>query len=125
MEEAGGGRGRERPWRATAEYTSWKVEGPETIEPSAALGAQILRQEFERMLRAIEHLPSEGMPWQRAHQLGDTVLRLTPSELEALGKKVWNVIRSYEKTADSRTASSSSRMVEVVFVALPRAEGKS
>src|SRR5919205_634619 len=23
VEEAGGGRGRERPWRATAQYTSW------------------------------------------------------------------------------------------------------
>src|SRR4051794_27237968 len=29
VEEAGGGRGRERPWRATARYTSWAASHSE------------------------------------------------------------------------------------------------
>src|ERR1700723_3622052 len=40
VEEAGGGRAREKPWRATAMFTSWDAAG--SGDPAAAEAAQAL-----------------------------------------------------------------------------------
>lgn len=120
VEEAGGGRGRERPWQATAESTQWTVNSPELSEPAAALGAVIVRMQAERILEAFAALPEEPVEWQQAHQLGDTMLSLTPAELDELGNDLWELLNTYR----SRTPKPDARQVEVFYAALPRPEGK-
>jgi predicted ArsR family transcriptional regulator len=96
VEEAGGGRGRERPWRATARSTTWHVRSPEDAEPAAALSSVIVEQQFAALLGWFERMPEEEPDWQRSHQLGDTMLRLTPAQLDELGRRLWELLASYE-----------------------------
>src|SRR5512145_2796188 len=61
VEEAGGGRGRERPWRATASFTSWPnvVAGPEASAAAQLLEAVVAEQHFEAVMAWIERKAAE------------------------------------------------------------------
>lgn len=113
VEEAGGGRGRARPWRATARSTSWQITGPEVAEPSAALSAIVARSQMEEMLRAIDRLPTEAPAWQRAQQLTDTQLMLTPEQLEELGRRLLELFEAYRDLPEA----SGARRVGLFFAA--------
>ena len=56
VEEAGGGRGRERPWRATASSTSWPnvASGPEAAVAAQMLEAVVVEQHFESVMAYID-----------------------------------------------------------------------
>src|SRR5580692_2336992 len=59
VEEAGGGKGRERPWRATAISTEWAAGGPDpaTAEAGAMLSRVVVEHYFQQ---AIEWLDRRG-----------------------------------------------------------------
>ncbi len=59
VEEAGGGKGRERPWRATAISTEWAASGsdPATAEAGAMLSRVVVEHYFQE---AIEWLDRRG-----------------------------------------------------------------
>jgi DNA-binding transcriptional ArsR family regulator len=118
VEEAGGGRGRERPWRATARFTSWKVEADENADAAAALSSLIVERQLERLLAWFERMPDEPADWQQAHQLGDTLLYLTPTELQALGERVWELLSSLEREQPRK----GTRAVQLFFAGFPRPE---
>src|SRR3954462_6265782 len=52
-EEAGGGKGREKPWRATATFTSWSTasDDPERAEAEAHLNAVVAQRYFGQVTR--------------------------------------------------------------------------
>ena len=83
VEEAGGGKGRARPWRATASFTSWPnvTEGPEQAAAANALSTIVVERYFERALRAVDERESESPEWQRATGFGDMVVHATTDEL--------------------------------------------
>ncbi len=118
VEEAEGGRGRERPWQATARATSWHVRTPDDAEPAAALSSLIVEHQFGELMRWYERMPGEEPAWQAAGQLSDTVLELTPAELEELGRRVWDLVKSYE----GERPSAGARPVTVFVAAYPRDE---
>src|SRR5215469_18198962 len=80
VEEAGGGRGRERPWRATTLFTSWPdiAEGPEAAAASSLLSSVIAERYFESLMRWLDAKPDETEQWQHAAHFGDTMLYVTP-----------------------------------------------
>lgn len=86
VEEAGGGRGRERPWRATTMFTSWPdvAEGPAAKAASRLLHSVLAERYFDALRRWLDARPDEPEEWQRAAQFGDTMLYVTPGELAAL-----------------------------------------
>ena len=86
VEEAGGGRGRERPWRATTMFTSWPdvAEGPEAKAASRMLRSVLAERYFDALRRWLDSKPDEPEEWQQAVQFGDTMLYVTPDELAAL-----------------------------------------
>jgi DNA-binding transcriptional ArsR family regulator len=123
VEEAGGGRGRERPWRATAFFTSW----PNVMtEQEAAAAGQLLESvvaelHFEAVMGWIERKDEEPQEWQEAAQLNDTVLYLTPGELEELGRDIWSLFEPYMargERADVRP--EGARPVTILNLAFPR-----
>src|SRR6476659_2404802 len=72
-EEAGGGRGREKPWRATAMFTTWNFT-PGDSELSAAerhLDASVLERYRTRIAQWLETRANEPPEWQRATGFGD------------------------------------------------------
>jgi DNA-binding transcriptional ArsR family regulator len=116
VEEAGGGRGRERPWRATARYTSW---GAEHSEAAAALTTIVAERYFSDLLSWLERMPDEAPEWREAHQLGDVVVHLTPEELVELGKRIWELFTAI----DPERRPEGSRPVTLFYAGFPREEG--
>lgn len=90
VEEAGGGRGRERPWRATATATSWPsvAETPEQAAASELLSSVVAGRYHERTLRWLAGRADDTPEWQEAAQFGDDVLFVTAEELQELGREL-------------------------------------
>ncbi|MFC9437263.1 winged helix-turn-helix domain-containing protein [Nocardia sp. NPDC057030] len=122
VEEAGGGRGREKPWRATALFTSWAAH---TADPAAAAAAEALESAvaeryFELMARWIRTRAEEPADWQEAARFGDTVLHLTVAELTELGAKFDELLRPYLGRLDDADARpAGSRPITLLQLAFP------
>ena len=81
VEETDGGRGRERPWRATTARIEFASDGPEaTVLRDELVGRQ--QQRVRDSLRREHELPSR---WRRAAQTSAATLELTAAELDELG----------------------------------------
>ncbi|MGA5064714.1 winged helix-turn-helix domain-containing protein [Streptomyces exfoliatus] len=120
VEEAPGGRGREKPWRATARYTEW----PEYSEDAAvsqaadALSAAIAERYFERVTRAMENRHRLPKEWREAEQFGDSLLHLTPEELAGLGERINALLLPYEaRASDPSLRPEGARPVIVLRIA--------
>ncbi|MER6100469.1 helix-turn-helix domain-containing protein [Streptomyces sp. NPDC001728] len=120
VEEAPGGKGREKPWRATARYTEWPEysEDAAVTEAADALGAAIVERYFERVTRAMEGRHRLPRKWREAEQFGDRVLHLTPEELAGIGERIDDLFRPYEtRAADPSLRPEGSRPVTVLQIA--------
>ncbi|WP_223186498.1 winged helix-turn-helix domain-containing protein [Streptomyces sp. CBMA29] len=97
VEEAPPGPGREKPWRATAEFTSWPGYSEDTAVASAAeaLTVAVAENYFHRMTRAIETRGALPRKWQEAERFTDTSLYVTPDELTALGEEIDALLARY------------------------------
>ncbi|MFE9581268.1 winged helix-turn-helix domain-containing protein [Nocardia sp. NPDC006044] len=122
VEEAGGGRGREKPWRATAVFTSWEAR---TTDPAAAAATEALElavaeRYFELMARWIRTRAEEPADWQEAARFGDTVLHLTAAELTELGTKFQELTQPYlERLDDADMRPAGSRPITLLQLAFP------
>jgi DNA-binding transcriptional ArsR family regulator len=123
VEEAGGGRGRERPWRATAFFTSWPnvMSEQEAATAGQMLEAVVAEQHFEDVMGWIERKDEEPQEWQEAAQLNDVALYLTAGELEEMGGAIWSLFEPYlarAEHADQRP--EGARPVTILNLAFPR-----
>jgi DNA-binding transcriptional ArsR family regulator len=122
VEEAGGGRGRERPWRATAFFTSWPNVMTEQEAGAAGqlLEAVVAELHFEAVMGWIERKDEEPQEWQEAAQLNDTALYLTADELEELGRAIWSLFEPYLARAErAELRPAGARPVTVLNLAFP------
>jgi DNA-binding transcriptional ArsR family regulator len=123
VEEAGGGTGREKPWRATATTTDWDEAGDGTPEGTAATGllsSVIAEQYFEQLARWLESSPGEPQEWRQAATLGDRVLYVTPAELEELNGRVRAVLDEYfERQVRPELRPAGARQVSWLNIAFP------
>ncbi|WP_225799824.1 helix-turn-helix domain-containing protein [Streptomyces sp. NK15101] len=120
VEEAPGGRGREKPWRATARYTEWPdhSEDAAVAEAADALGAAVIERYFERVTRALENRHRLPKEWREAEEFGDSLLHLTPEELTGLGERIGELLRPYEaRTSDPSLRPAGARPVSILRIA--------
>ncbi|MFE9135586.1 winged helix-turn-helix domain-containing protein [Streptomyces sp. NPDC007355] len=120
VEEAPGGRGREKPWRATARYTEWPEYSEDATVAGAAdaLGAAVAERYFERVTRAMEKRHRLPREWREAEEFGDSLLHLTPEELTGLGERIDELLRPYEaRTSDPSLRPEGARPVTVLRIA--------
>ena len=96
-EEAGGGKGREKPWRATSMFTSWDtaLDDPERTEAERALNTVVLQLYVDQITRWLADRSDEPPEWQRAAGFGDVSVPLTTAELEQLRRDVEALVRPY------------------------------
>jgi DNA-binding transcriptional ArsR family regulator len=122
VEEAGGGRGRERPWRATALFTSWPAT-PDTPELAAAtelLSTVIAERYFDRLMTWLERRSSEPREWQARELFGDVAVHLTPEELGELDRSVQQLIEPYlERITNPALRPKGSRRVMLISLGFP------
>jgi Helix-turn-helix domain len=123
VEEAGGGTGREKPWRATTTSTAWDGTGggsPETAAATGLLNTVIAEQYFEQLMRWLEASPEQPAEWQRAAQLGDRILYVTAEELGELGRRVLELVDEYfERQVRPELRPPGSRLVTWLHLAFP------
>ena len=127
VEEAGGGTGREKPWRATAAFTSWDVTAntPEMAAATGLLNAVIAENYFEQLMRWLEASPDEPAEWQEAFLFGDRILYVTAGELAELGRKVQDLIEVYfERQVRPELRPAGSRRVTYLNLAFPSDAGR-
>jgi DNA-binding transcriptional ArsR family regulator len=127
VEEAGGGRGRERPWRATAWTTSWPSvsDSPELAAAAGALTDVVAGVYGEQVRRWLEVRRDEPPEWQEAALFGDMLLYLTADELSGLGRELHDLGERYaERTRRPELRPSGSRAVSFIAFAFPSQEPK-
>ncbi len=123
VEHAPGGRGREKPWRATAMVTTWSDPGdadPELIAATNLLDAALLDRYLARA-RAW-HRRRAGLPreWRRAADSSDALVYLTAAELTALTRHTEALLDAYHpRTSDPSLRPSGARPVAIVRLAFP------
>jgi DNA-binding transcriptional ArsR family regulator len=120
--EAGGGRGRERPWRATAMFTDVPAvaDSPELAAASGLFRSIVAERYYEEIMRWLEAQPGEPAEWQRAAVFSDTFLHLTAAELAELGEQVNGLIDRYlDRTLRPELRPPGTRLVTFIRVAVP------
>ena len=122
VEEAGGGRGRERPWRSSAAITSWANVGdtPEFSAASDLLSRVIVEGHFEQALTWLDAKADEPHEWQEAAALGDMGFYATAEELAELGRDVQALLEErLGRLGDPTVRRPGTRMVSVVYLGFP------
>jgi DNA-binding transcriptional ArsR family regulator len=122
VEDAGGGAGRERPWRATAMFTGWPdvADSPELAAASGLLSGLIAEKYFEWLMRWLEKRDDEPEEWQEAAQFGDTLLWVTAEELRELGREEQALMDRYlERQTKPELRPPGAREISYVHLAFP------
>jgi predicted ArsR family transcriptional regulator len=122
VEDAGGGRGRERPWRATALFTRWgETRGdPEVDAASELFTAVVAEHYFERVREWLARRPQEPAAWQEAAPFGDELVFVTAAELAELSAAVSELCDRYlERTTTPELRPPGARPVSILKLAYP------
>jgi DNA-binding transcriptional ArsR family regulator len=120
VEEAEGGKGRQRPWRVvqTGMRFTDVQEDPETALAAGTLAQVIQDRWLERArlgLQQRHHIPEE---WRRVTGSNQMTLYVTPEELKALDDEILQLIFRYrDRIADPAKRPEGSRPVEYVAFA--------
>lgn len=123
--EAGGGRGRERPWtrtRRTISISSTQQDNPQSALAAGALGAVYFERWVERARRVFggrERLPG----WERATQMNRSAAFLTAEEAEQVGREIQQIIDRYEpRERDESRRPAGAQPVELAVFVSPMTE---
>jgi predicted ArsR family transcriptional regulator len=122
VEEAGGGRGRNRPWRATAWSTSWPSysEDPDVAAGADLLSRTVASRYLERFLGWLEQRRRYPPEWQEAATMGDVSLYLTAEELADLDRELDALAERYAaRTRNPTLRPPGARRVLFVKLAFP------
>lgn len=125
VEEAGGGRGRERPWRATAISTEWPVfgESEETLAAGEMLTRLVVERYFESAMEWLERQSGEPPEWAEAALIGDALVHMTVEEMREVEARIRELLEPYlERLEDGAPRKEGSRPVTVIALAFPLAE---
>ena len=125
VEEAGGGRGRERPWRATAISTEWAARGSddETDAAGAMLTRVVVERYFQSAMEWLERRGEEDPEWVDAAGTSDALVYMTPAELRELDQGIRALLEPYLKRLEDREPPvKGARPVSIVGLAFPLPE---
>jgi DNA-binding transcriptional ArsR family regulator len=122
VEEAGGGRGRARPWRATAMGHEWASRGPggEPDEASDMLTRVVVERWFEESLAWVDRRAEETEEWAEAAICEDRLLYMTPAEFEDLGRRVGELLERYaRRVTDPASRPPDARPATYIQLGFP------
>jgi DNA-binding transcriptional ArsR family regulator len=124
VEEAGGGRGRERPWRATAISTEWsaRADDEETDAAGALLSRVVVERYMQSALRWLERRGSEDPEWIEAASISDALVHMTADELRELEQGIHSLLEPYLKRLEAgEPPPAGARPVTVMALGFPLA----
>lgn len=119
VEEAPGGRGRERPWRLRARSIDFSNAGsPEQEAAASLLGGELLRRNERTTREYLEREHELDSPWRSAATFSTGTLYLGVDELQALTARISSVLEEFWREPGER--APDARRVDTIFRALPR-----
>jgi Helix-turn-helix domain len=122
VEEAGGGKGRERPWRRVDTGMNLSVS---RLDPQAAAAGQVLDQFFvDRSLeRARATLRGRGLwpaEWQDHAGQSENIVYLTPDEAEEMQQDMLRILRRFrERSQDPAARPPGALPIEYLVLSYP------
>lgn len=122
VEEAPGGTGRSRPWRASAVALQWnEADGDdEAARAGEALTRMLLDRERARRDQAVEHLRADSAEWREAAGTYQSLLWLTPAELAGITEQLRALFTTaVERHEDPSLRPDGARLCALVSWAVP------
>lgn len=122
VEEAGGGKGRERPWKATAVSTEWAAGGPspEAAEAGAMLSRVVVEHYFQQAIGWLDRRSDEPSEWAEQSVVQDHVVYLTADELKGVGERARELLDPYlERNEDALARPAGARPVTYIQLGFP------
>jgi predicted ArsR family transcriptional regulator len=121
VEEAGGGRGRERPWRATAQTTEWPGSGAgeEVEEAGDALTRVVLGRYFDEAMGWVARRGEEPSEWADS-PIGDRIVYVTAAELAEIDRRIAAILEPYvRRVAEPETRPEGARAAAWIQLGFP------
>jgi DNA-binding transcriptional ArsR family regulator len=122
VEEAGGGKGRARPWRMTTTGLSVTArEDPASRRAADALLHMVRQQQIERYWTWLNTRSGYPRHWQDAGEDSEYVFHLTVEELQQLSRDLTAIIRPLfqKRMADPSKRPSGSVPVQLLLLSHP------
>lgn len=122
VEEAGGGTGRQRPWRIVLARHSWgEGEPDDELELAGnALSEVMLAREVEAMRAAMTATRKEPVPWRDAAFLHQSLSWLTAAELDEAQQEINAVLfRYFDRVGDPATRPPGARPIRFIAWGVP------
>jgi DNA-binding transcriptional ArsR family regulator len=123
VEEAGGGKGRSRPWRLTSTGMQFRSAhaDPETEMAAGALVRMLRDRQFARYQTWLETNQNFPREWRDAAGSSESIIYLTPAELDELSEEVLALVlpRFRERLTDPARRPPDSVPVEILMMAYP------
>jgi DNA-binding transcriptional ArsR family regulator len=123
VEEAGGGIGRQRPWRVSSIGLAWDDvdAGPGELRAGRALEEMLLQRQVTRYQQARAQLLDDGeREWAEASSSTQYASWLTAEELDALNQEIRAVLERYaDRLVDPAERPPGSRLCELVAWGAP------
>ena len=121
-EEAGGGQGRERPWRATAMFTNVPhvTDDPELAAASGLFRSIVAERYFANYREWLGAAPDQPLEWQQAANQSDVLMYLTATELAVLNDEIQAVLDRYaDRLTDPGLRPPGARLIQHIQLAFP------
>jgi DNA-binding transcriptional ArsR family regulator len=123
VEEAGGGRGRSRPWRVVAltlNVSGGRLNDPEFAAAENALETSLQERAYQRLRQWRSGRHAFSAPWQKSAFSTDALAYLTPEELKQLGEEIVALLTRYNSRAlDKAERPADALPVHIVAFAHP------
>jgi predicted ArsR family transcriptional regulator len=123
VEEAGGGKGRSRPWRMVSMGMRFGNvnDDPETQVAAGILGRQLRERQLARYWNWRETRSSFPAPWQDAALDGEYLFHLTVEELNELNEEVIDILhtRYRDRMGDPTKRPAGTLPVEFLLFSYP------
>jgi DNA-binding transcriptional ArsR family regulator len=122
VEEAESGPGRLRPWKIVnlgMRFTD-VTEDPETSVAAKSLERMVFDRALGRLASYLNTKTSFPKVWQEAAQNIETILWVTPDELETVSQEVMGIFNRFrDRITDSSTRTEGSLPVEALLFTYP------
>lgn len=123
VEEAGGGKGRARPWRIAAVGVDFSTaqDDPAAQRAAGALHRMLRDRQIQRYEAWLETKESYPRAWQEAASDGQWIFWLTPDELTELNRELSALLlpRVQERLTDPSTRPPGALPVELLHFSFP------
>ena len=123
VEEAGGGKGRSRPWRLTSVGMQFATvhDDPETEIAAGALVRMLRERQFSRYRTWLDTNRNFPRPWRDAAGSSESLIYLTAGELEEVSQELLALLlpRFRERLTDPSLRPPDALPVEFLVLAYP------